>query len=371
MITVKNLRCYTTENTNEKRTKFVYVIGDNGFFQELDVEGEITLEMALSIVKEMMADRLIRISLKETVSKISAAEEEYEFMELDLRDMIFDIDIFDSESELYQSFMRLILKYWSSDFPLVYHMFLNIEDIKIHDDSDGKTLYRHYFEGLQEFRNGISFIEYVNSKVALPIVNDYLPYIDIDSLVDYYIIDPTVKRNELEYVLRQNNVGIPFTKDNESHWQAFGYCYAKDNDLSDLEALSFARLISNYISPKDTVPVKNKYIKENLIEEFISKRDFEFTSRGMANDEKIERIFYELFDIYQNQIKDYEYKNKSLNFRMTSRQYDEFMSLPGNSNTEKLENLIDFYLTSTRENDIDFSTWAVSEIHVLKPSKKL
>jgi hypothetical protein len=119
------------------------------------------------------------------------------------------------------------------------------------------------------------------------------------------------------------------------------------------------------------VPVKNKYIKENQIEDFISKRDLEFTSRGMANDEKIERIFYELFDIYMNQIKDYEYKNKSLNFRLTSRQYDEFMSLPGNSNTEKLENLIDFYLTSTRENDIDFSSWAGSEIHVLKPSKKL
>ena len=371
MLTVKNLRQYTTENTHEKRTKFIYVIGNNGFFQEMDVEGHVTLEMALSSVKDMMADRLIEISLKETISKISAAEEEYEFMGLDLRNMIFDIDIFDHDSELYQTFKRLILKYWSRDFPLVYHLFLNIENIKIHDDSDGKTLYRHYFEGLQEFKNGISFIEYVNSKVTLPIVNDYLAYIDTDSLVDYYIIDPTVKRRDLEYVLNQNNVDIRFTKDNESHWQAFGYCYAKDNELSDLEALSFARMISRYMSPNNTLLAKNKYIKENLIEDIIAKKDLEFTSQGMANDRKIENVFYELFDIYQNHISDYEYKNKKLNFRLTSRQYDEFMGLPGNSNTEKLENLIDFYLRSTGENDIDFSSWAGSEIHVLKPSKKL
>ena len=371
MLSVKNLTQYTDENTHEERTKFIYVIGNNGFFQEMDVEGHVTLEMALSIVKEMMADRLIEISLKETISKISASPEDYEFMGLDLRNMIFDIDIFDRDSELYQTFKRLVLKYWSRDFPLVYHLFLNIEDIKIHDDSDGKTLYRHYFDGLQEFKNGISFIEYVNSKVTLPIVNDYLAYIDTDALVDYYIIDPTVKRQDLAYVLRQNNVDIRFTKDNESHWQAFGYCYAKDNDLSDLEALSFARLISRYVSPKTDVLAKNKYIKESLIEDAISKKDLEFTSQEMPNDKKIESIFYELFDIYQNQIKDYEYKNKTLNFRLTSRQYDEFMSVPGNSNTERLENLMDFYLTSTSENDIDFSSWAGSEIHVFKPSKKL
>ena len=108
-----------------------------------------------------------------------------------------------------------------------------------------------------------------------------------------------------------------------------------------------------------------------MAENEISKKDLEFTSQGMENDEKIKSIFYELFDIYRNRIQDYEYKNKTLNFRLTSRQYDEFMSLPGNSNTERLENLIDFYLTSTGENDIDFSSWAGSEIHVFKPSKKL
>ena len=130
-------------------------------------------------------------------------------------------------------------------------------------------------------------------------------------------------------------------------------------------------MISRYMSPKNTPLGKNKYIKENMIEDIVSKKDMEFTSQGMANDKKIESVFYELFDIYQNHIKDYEYKNKTLNFRLTSRQYDEFMSFPGNSNTERLENLIDFYLTSTNENDLDFSSWAGSEIHVIKPSKKL
>ena len=112
-------------------------------------------------------------------------------------------------------------------------------------------------------------IEFIEKKSvfmghAFPVSDEESCLLYIDELRSRYA-DAT--HNVYAYVLRQNNVGIPFTKDNESHWQAFGYCYAKDNDLSDLEALSFARLISNYISPKDTVPAKNKYIKENLIEE--------------------------------------------------------------------------------------------------------
>lgn len=372
MVSIKNFTQYEVENTGEKRTRFTYVIGDNGYFEEIDVENHITLEIALSLVKEMMADRLIHISLKETLSKINASEEDYDFMGLDLRSMIFDIDIFDEDSELYKSFKRLILKYWNPDFPLVYHLFLNIEDIKIHDDSDGKILFNHYFEGLNEFKKGVSFVEYLNSKVTLPVVNDYLAYIDADALVDYYIIDSTVRRSDLKYVLERNNVDIPFTKDNASHWQAFGYCYAKDNDLSDLESLSFARLISWYVSSNPPALAKNKYIKENLIGDIIVKRDVEFTSQGIPTDKKIEKVFYELFDIYQNHIQEYEYKNKRLNFRLTSRKYDQFMKVPGKSNTEKLEYLMDFFQDYSSRNNVDIEGWLGDDIDVVsRPAKRM
>ena len=369
MLKIRNLTHYIDEKSNEKRTKFTYIIGDNGYFQNLDVENHVTLEMALSIVKDMMAERLIQISLKETISKIDAAEEDYEFMGLDLRGMIFDIDIFDEDSELYQSFKRLIIKYWSRDFPLVYYLFLNIESIKIHDDSDGKTLFRHYFEGLREFKNEISFIEYINSKVTLPVVNDYLAYIDTDRLVDYYIIDPTVKRSDLDYVLRKNNVDIRVTKDNSSQWQAFGYCYAKDNDLSDLEALSFAKLISRYISNTGEGLRKNKYIKEYLIEEEIAKKDLEFASRNIPADKRIEKIFYELFDIYSSRIADFEYRNRQLNFRLTSRKHDEFMKAPGGTNTQKLEYLINFYIENASKNDMDLTSWFGDDIKIIDSKK--
>ena len=281
MLEIRNLTHYILKKTSERRTKFIFTIGGDGFTDEMDVSGHVTLEEALLITKEMMVDRIIKISLKECISKIDAGDEEFEFMELDLRNMIFDIDIFDSESELYQSFKRLILKFWSDEFALVYHLFLNIEEIKIHDDSDGKTLFRHYFEGLREFKNQISFIEYVNSKVKLPVVNDYPPYIDTEQLVDYYIIDSTVRRSDLEYVLKQNNINIRFTKENKSHWQAFSYCYAKDNELSDLEALSFAKLFSRYVSYDVEKLSKNRYIKESQIEDVIRKKDLEFSSENL------------------------------------------------------------------------------------------
>lgn len=69
MLEIRNLTQYILKKTGENRTKFIYVIGDGGFTDEMDVPGHVTLEEALSLVKEMMTDRLIKISLKETVSK--------------------------------------------------------------------------------------------------------------------------------------------------------------------------------------------------------------------------------------------------------------------------------------------------------------
>ncbi len=353
----------------------MYVVDEHGFWDEMDVQGHLTLEEALIITKGMMAERLIHVSLKETISKIEAPDSEFEFMELDLRDMIFDIDIFDSESELYQTLKRLIIRYWREEFSLLYYLFLNIENIKIHDDADGKTLYRHYFEGLREFRDRISFTDYLKSKVTLPIVNDYVPYIDTDQLVDYYIIDSTVKRSQLDYVLKQNNVNIKVTKENKSHWQAFGYCYGKDNGFSDLEALSFAKLISRFVSFSTQKLDKNKFIKEYLIEEEIYKKDLELLTQDLPIEKRIEKIFYELFDIYNSQITDFEYKNKRLNFRLTSHQYDQFMKVPGSNNTEKLENLIELYIDSISKNDIDLDEWIgrgdIEIVNVTNLTKKI
>ena len=169
----------------------------------------------------------------------------------------------------------------------------------------------------------------------------------------------------MEYVLSQNSIDIRFTKDNASHWQAFGYCYAKDNDLSDLEALSFARMISRYVSPTNDVLKKNKHIKEYLIEEEINKKDLEFVSSEIPADERLEKIFYELFDIYQSRIADYEYRNKQLNFRLTPRKHDEFMKVAGNTNTEKLERLIDFYMENSSKKDIDFTSWMGDGVRIV------
>ncbi len=377
MFQIRNLTHYILKENSQKRSKFLCVVDERGYYDEIDVEGHVTLEEALSMVKSMMAEELIHLSLKETVAKIRAPDDAYEFFGLDLRDLIFDIDIFDDDSELYKSFERLIVNNWQNEFAHAYYLFSNLKYMKIHDDSDKKTLYDHYFGGLKEFHNKISFLDYVNSKVKLPIIRQPLPFIDLNQLIDYYIIDDTVKRSEIEYVLSRNDVDIKFTKENKSHWEGFAYCYGMDNDLNDFEALSFAKLFSRIIFGNEEPVKKNEFIKEYLIEEKITQRFFEFPSDDAEIEDQIKDIFYSLFEIYANDIKEYEYKNKKLNFRLSQRQYNRFMNVKGENKAEKLENLINLYdeIFNSGDENIDIGDWFSDDyieiVNIEKPIKNL
>ena len=377
MLQIRNLTHYILKENSQKRSKFLCVVDERGYYDEIDVEGHVTLEEALSIVKSMMAEELIHLSLKETVAKIHAPDDTYEFFGLDLRNLIFDIDIFDKDSELYKSFERLIVNNWQNEFAHAYYLFSNLKYMKIHDDSDKKTLYDHYFGGLKEFHNKISFLDYVNSKVKLPIIRQPLPFIDLNQLIDYYIIDDTVKRSEIEYVLSRNDVDIKFTKENKSHWEGFAYCYGMDNDLNDFEALSFAKLFSRIIFGSEEPAKKNEFIKEYLIEEKITQRFFEYPSDDVEIEDQIKDIFYALFEIYANEIKEYEYKNKKLNFRLSQRQYNRFMNVKGENKAEKLENLINLYdeIFSSGDENIDIGDWFSDDyieiVNIEKPVKNL
>ena len=377
MFQIRNLTHYILKENSQKRSKFLCVVDERGYYDEIDVEGHVTLEEALSMVKSMMAEELIHLSLKETVAKIQAPDDAYEFFGLDLRDLIFDIDIFDDDSELYKSFERLIVNNWQNEFAHAYYLFSNLKYMKIHDDSDKKTLYDHYFGGLKEFHNKISFLDYVNSKVKLPIIRQPLPFIDLNQLIDYYIIDDTVKRSEIEYVLSRNDVDIKFTKENKSHWEGFAYCYGMDNDLNDFEALSFAKLFSRIIFGNEEPVKKNEFIKEYLIEEKITQRFFEYPSDDVEIEDQIKDIFYSLFEIYANDIKEYEYKNKKLNFRLSQRQYNRFMNVKGENKAEKLENLINLYdeIFNSGDENIDIGDWFSNDyieiVNIEKPIKNL
>lgn len=379
MLEIQNLTHYIVGEDSVKRTRFQYVITGYGYFDEIDVEGHVTLEEALSLVKSKISDELIHLTLKETMAKIDGEDSDYEFFDLDLRNLIFDIDIFDGSSELYQYFKRLIMKHWSDEFALAYHLVSNLKNIQIHDDSDKKTLYDHYFEGLNEFSNKISFMEYVSSKVTLPIVREPSPYIDMTKLVDYYIIDDTVKRSEIKYVLERNNVDINFTLDNKSHWEGFSYCYAMDNGLNDFEALSFARLFSKLLFESDEEFEKNEFIKEYQIEEAFLQGYLSTADEAKTVEEDIKDIFYGLYDIYANRIDEFEYKNRKLNFRISQRQYNRFMKVKGKTKSEKLENLINLYdeMYGDEAGDIDISNWIgdgkdyIEIVNVQKPIKNL
>ena len=84
-----------------------------------------------------------------------------------------------------------------------------------------------------------------------------------------------------------------------------------------------------------------------------------------------------MFEIYANEIKEYEYKNKKLNFRLSQRQYNRFMNVKGENKAEKLENLINLYdeIFSSGDENIDIGDWFSDDyieiVNIEKPVKNL
>ena len=71
MFQIRNLTHYILKENSQKRSKFLCVVDERGYYDEIDVEGHVTLEEALSMVKSMMAEELIHLSLKVILSFLS------------------------------------------------------------------------------------------------------------------------------------------------------------------------------------------------------------------------------------------------------------------------------------------------------------
>ena len=82
----------------------------------------------------------------------------------DLRDFIFCDEILDKDSEVSVTFKSFLKKHWDEEFEWYYFLSSHARNSRIHDDKDKKTLFNHYYDTLEEFNEGISFLEYYNKK---------------------------------------------------------------------------------------------------------------------------------------------------------------------------------------------------------------
>ena len=382
---ISNLENYAIKpkGSNEdqvQRCRFYFLAGEN-MWKKFDVEGNYDLDSAFELAKNTLADDIIQMALKESIKSLDIKSKNFHFEKdgetEDLRDYTFDKDIFDKNSDIFKAFKKLLVNNWNEDISWYYFRANTAKNANIHDDKDKKTVYGHYFDELKEFNDRISFLEYygtVNVDWIEREGNRYILY-SLNQCGDYHCIDNTVTRDDLYQFLTSNNIRISkdFLLNNAYTWAAFAYYYGINNGLSDLESISFADTISMIFSEDadgSYMDLPNQFKKNIEIDKYFKDSEFYSIFHGILSSNidgdwrnHVKEMFMTIFDFYKNHIHNFEYKTKRLEFRVSQRQYDQFMALPGKSKSDKLDSLMKY----TKE-DVPFSV--LPDISFDEESKK-
>ena len=130
-------------------------------------------------------------------------------------------------------------------------------------------------------------------------------------------------------------------------WKTFSYEYAIDNGLNQLEAESFSDMISYFIGNGPAIPLENKYFKVQKIQFDILAAIPDIRMAHEDEKEQIRLLFDYVFIMYNEKIYQYTKKSEKISFRLTKKQYDDFMSVPGKDKAAKLQTLLSSYYPPT------------------------
>ena len=130
-------------------------------------------------------------------------------------------------------------------------------------------------------------------------------------------------------------------------WKTFSYEYAIDNGLNQLEAESFSDMISYFIGNGPAIPLENKYFKIQKIQFDILAAVPDIKDAYENEYEQIQVLFDYIFIMYNEKIYQYTKKSEKVSFRITKKQYDDFMSVPGKDKADKLQTLLSSYYPPT------------------------
>ena len=360
-----------SKNEPEKRSIFQYIILESDRNIIMDAEGHCTLDEAYEIAKDRFTTIIMKYGLKEAINVINLSNDELKTFNVnnkdEIYDLVFDKNILDDNSSLYKNLKKILMDHWDDQLEPIYYVCDYAKSALIHDDKDKKTLKNHYFDLLTEFNNHVSFLEYFNNNVVpemlipngfnIQMCNGYS-----ELYPDYYIIDDTITRKELQEFLNKYNVPLDIEIFRQSViWAAFGYYFGIKNGLTDTESKGFASMLNKEFSSFRTKDL-NFGVEDNFKGELIEKIIYQIGFGKYTQEERTKIKFYSLFDLFKNRIRDFEYKNMRLEFRVSQRQYDKFMALEGKSKADKLDNLMNNgeLIKDSKISDINFNNGGIN-----------
>lgn len=155
---------------------------------------------------------------------------------------------------------------------------------------------------------------------------------------EYKIIIEDVSVEELEEFLTENHIYLDLMGAAE-RWAAFSNYYGRKHRLNELEAASFSSIISTFMAGMGVSASTDAYFNEEAIENKV----IDLYNQLPKDVDEISRkklLFRQVFDLYKNNIEKYELKNRRIEVRVSEREYQKFLDLPGETKSDKFRNLL-------------------------------
>ena len=140
------------------------------------------------------------------------------------------------------------------------------------------------------------------------------------------IVGCTVSDEELTEFLKENDIGLQIV-DNSTRWCAFAQYYGKNHGFDMIHSISFAYMVSLFITGMGISASTEMYIKEETLELDLIDKLNEIKSEISDEVEQVKKMFNIIFEVYSEEISDYEYATERLSFKLTPTQMKKFQSL--------------------------------------------
>ena len=154
---------------------------------------------------------------------------------------------------------------------------------------------------------------------------------------DEYTIINNVGLEELEKFLHTNHIYLNLDGCAE-RWAAFSNYYGRKHGLNELEAASFSSIISIFMAGMGVSAGTHAYFNEEAIENKVIDLYNQLPETDEISRKRM--LFRQVFDLYKNDIAKYELKNRRIEVRVSEREYQKFLDLPGDSKSEKFRKLL-------------------------------
>lgn len=154
---------------------------------------------------------------------------------------------------------------------------------------------------------------------------------------EYKIIED-VSVSELEKFLTENHIYLDLNGVAE-RWAAFSNYYGRKHGLNELESASFSSIISTFMTGMGVSAGTEAYFNEEAIESKV----IDLYNQLPETADEISRkrmLFRQVFDLYKNNLEKYELKNRRIEVRVSEREYQKFLDLPGETKSDKFRNLL-------------------------------